>query len=199
MNVVNPADSSTEKPAVGSSEITTTSVIFTTLFPIALETESVTEKVPGVLYVITGFCSFEVAGSPPSNNQVQAVGSFRDSSVKVTSNGAHPDSTFALNAALGAANPSISTSIVAVEEEQGFEAVKVTTYVPFEAYVCVGSASSLVSPSPKSHRYSVASVELFVKATVSEKESKLKSATGSLNTLINAETTLELLPTSLPA
>ena len=52
--------------------------------PKALDATNVTEYTPGSSYVTVGFCSFEVAGVPPSKVHCHDVGMLVDKSVKFT-------------------------------------------------------------------------------------------------------------------
>ena len=70
--------------------------------PRPLDAVSVTVYVPGVLYVITGFCTDEVAGVPPGKDHDQLVGARSDASEKLTVPPAQSIRRFAVKSVSGA-------------------------------------------------------------------------------------------------
>ena len=66
-----------------------------------LLTVRVTEYAPGELYTTTGFCSVELDGVPPGNNQLNVRALVLEVLVNCTVSGAQPDVGEAVNPAIG--------------------------------------------------------------------------------------------------
>jgi hypothetical protein len=104
---------------------------------------------------------------PSPKSQLHAVGEFADVSVNAA---AEPTQTKegAVKLAVGGAS-NVSVLLASVPAPHAFDATRVTVYVLFAAYVCVGFCTVEVLPSPKSQPQAVGVfVEASVKDTVSD-------------------------------
>lgn len=81
-----------------------------------------------MLYTTAGFCSVELEGLPPGNDQAYELGIPLEVLVNCTVSGPHPEVGLAMKLAIG--GPVRETVWVVVALPQSFVAVSMTVYVP---------------------------------------------------------------------